>query len=444
MGSPVALAIAKSAVAPKFSGLRAEWLEFKNRWNHYFEVITTGSPEDARTKLNLLEPCLDETSQKQIRMLRLRPGGITFSEIWERLEKQFGGEDFTARTRWNNLRLETGGKLTPKVWRAFVTDFEELRTRLPNLTEEEAYSLLIKQIPQIWAEKIVEDQFNEGRRRPRLRMEGLKGFSEEAVRQFLRELLGQSPQRIVLLRDGVYQVDTHDETMAANLRRLHGHEIVDGPQLVVQPIDFRRTPDEIISWMDGKLRVREHTDGLRNQNQGEAGTSHQQFKQERWQSRNIRLVETEAEEETTISMVSKGVEGKKKNSSTPTAVLASKGPTPTTSSAGYQVSAPSAISAGLPYSPPPTSAPPVPFRASRGYTRDEWAPSYSNKGKGKGTGKTHTPYYPFRSRSLSQSRTPPTTGKGYKGGKGAPHTPSSRSPTPTREHGAATPPATST
>ena len=87
VGNPAAQHILRIANPPKFSGRLQEWAQFKEDWERYLRKLGTSNEISDSQKLELLENCLDEVSQKQLRLCLKESGGrLTFNEEWSKLD----------------------------------------------------------------------------------------------------------------------------------------------------------------------------------------------------------------------------------------------------------------------------------------------------------------------------------------------------------------------
>ena len=128
LGDPVLMQMMKNLVQPYFKGRTEEWPKFTIDWDLYLAKLSAGGKISDELKLQLLEPCLNETEKGELQfMIRVSAGQLTFQQFWAKLAARYGEEaNACARRRWRELTLNTAGKVTANDWRDLQVRFCEI------------------------------------------------------------------------------------------------------------------------------------------------------------------------------------------------------------------------------------------------------------------------------------------------------------------------------
>ena len=84
VSDPVQMTIIKNMITPKFAGTNEDWSKFIFDWKEYLITLRLGRKLTDAQKLSLLEPCLDETYRRELKLLRKTAAAaeIPFSGFW--------------------------------------------------------------------------------------------------------------------------------------------------------------------------------------------------------------------------------------------------------------------------------------------------------------------------------------------------------------------------
>ena len=113
-GDPVLMQVMRNLVQPFFKGRTEDWPRFCIDWDIYITKLSTGGKISDELKLQLLEPCLNETDRKELQFMnRIAQGKYTFQQFWAKLAARYGEEaNACARRRWRELCMQTPGRTT--------------------------------------------------------------------------------------------------------------------------------------------------------------------------------------------------------------------------------------------------------------------------------------------------------------------------------------------
>ena len=107
----------------------------------------------------MLHDCLDETSQRRLRLRRTEEPHLHFVEFWRQLESEFGRDQTTHyRDEWERVTLGGDGKLTVADWRNFQSKFELALGRVEDATETEVERKILVELPGKWRVKVNEEK----------------------------------------------------------------------------------------------------------------------------------------------------------------------------------------------------------------------------------------------------------------------------------------------
>ena len=152
-GNPAAIALAKNAKRPQFTGRNQDWVFFKRDWCKYVRQLGGKIAIGEENLMQLLELALDEASQHNCQR-RIQKGELTsYTQLWEELEEEYRRiQGVTGKQAWQDMQLTYEGPLTWIAYKGFWENFLTLKDNVEDATDDEAYHILIKQIPDFFAQ----------------------------------------------------------------------------------------------------------------------------------------------------------------------------------------------------------------------------------------------------------------------------------------------------
>jgi hypothetical protein len=181
--------ICKELNPPKFSGLGKDWHKFAKDFQMYLQEAKFGVPLTDDLRAQILKSCLDPTNQTEFNGLRAK--GVSFAEYWAKLENIYGRDDgLTARGRWKSFKLYNTGKLTAADWRQFEINFKALWNEVPDATENEAYELLISNMPANFRTNIFETEESRFGNKTLLKISNIGDITAEEAKRYLKLVMG--------------------------------------------------------------------------------------------------------------------------------------------------------------------------------------------------------------------------------------------------------------
>ena len=89
-GNPAAIALAKNAKRPQFTGRNQDWVFFKRDWCKDVRQLGGKIAIGEENLMQLLELALNEASQHNCQR-RIQKGELTsYTQLWEELEEEYG------------------------------------------------------------------------------------------------------------------------------------------------------------------------------------------------------------------------------------------------------------------------------------------------------------------------------------------------------------------
>ena len=189
MANPASYILAQCLGLPEpFDGTRAHWPDWVAKWKVWLASAFMGQQPDEGAMIIALLRCLPPSCVRELQRRFEDPSGrpVQFSEYWAWLEREYGGDgDTIALANLRGLDLKSGGKLTLATWREYCSDLRLRRSRVTDLTEDEARSLVVRRLPQFWTDKLADEEARRGQRHPWVRVAGLGSLREEQMRAFV-------------------------------------------------------------------------------------------------------------------------------------------------------------------------------------------------------------------------------------------------------------------
>ena len=276
MANPASYILAQCLGLPEpFDGTRAHWPDWVAKWKVWLASAFMGQQPEEGAMLIALLRCLPQSCVRELQRRFEDPNGrpVQFSEYWAWLEREYGGDgDTIALANLRCLELKFGGKLTLAAWREYCSDFRLQRSRVTDLTEDEARSLVVRRLPQFLTDRLAEEEAKRGQRHPWIRLCGLGGLREEQVRALVESQTLTRPHTVVASASNTeHKVECASENQAETLRALSGRQIASGGTLRVTTLRYKMTAEDILTWVTQKLRTKEEMDDERRLSLGLSG-----------------------------------------------------------------------------------------------------------------------------------------------------------------------------
>ena len=246
----------------QFSGQKADWPDWKRRWDTHVGVLSSGGGTLPDAFLaSRLESVLDPPSREELR--GMLEAGASYQKIWEHFCTFFGEDsEETSRAAWEGLQLVYRGKISSSEWRSFSAKFLTHMKRTPGASEGEGLRLLRRQLPNVFGEKLEAERAKRGRSGPRHLL--VSGFAPHVTDAqcfaWVSSISGHDP--IWVTKEcGKFAVECHNQGQVDLLKSLDGQKMADGNVLKVitkdPPLDTKTAIELVSQWILQKERVEE-------------------------------------------------------------------------------------------------------------------------------------------------------------------------------------------
>jgi hypothetical protein len=253
--------LGEKLVPPKFSGNPCDWIQFREDWDHYITKFAAVQEVSDVLKLTIFESVLDDVNQRQIRVEQ-KKGRLSYSEVFTKLEVKYGqDQDLRLRKNWQDVSLQTQGKLTCREWEEFESKFRSTMDFVKDVTPGEAVRLLHTKLPHFVQSLISEEEERIRSSTPTVCMNTPVGFTEASVSASLKKIVGVEPTKVSKVGEGKFEVTVPSLTEIVKLQNLNGKYYERSDQIIrVEEKNVCLNIDEIFLFVRRKLTLQERED----------------------------------------------------------------------------------------------------------------------------------------------------------------------------------------
>ena len=257
-GPQAAAMIADITKPSLFEDKPEDWDRFDREWKKYEQLImATGMIMPDAMRLEALKNRIGPASRLMLQEMEERNPHLQFKQYYQALASHYS-RDATeqARIAWRKVTLmgDSQGVITLGTFRKFCGEFKVLRNRVGDWTATEEYNLLIQNLPEFWVIKLKEEEHRRQKSKFWAKITNAPDVSAGELRDALRA--GEHDVREVKATDGGFLVSTPSEEALCALEGLTGHLLGDRAVKVART-QIRMSGDEILAWMDEKLRIQD-------------------------------------------------------------------------------------------------------------------------------------------------------------------------------------------
>ena len=257
---PVLFDIARSAKKPLFTGRDTDWSDFMMDWEAYWARITVGNPRGDVAKLATFESCLDETTKRELVLMKRTNQSPTFNQFFTMLETRFRrNRQALMRENLQELRLPQH-RATLEDWREFVVKFRFWVVELGDITEESAYTMLTEKLTPGMKHWLTDKELKEEKKHPSVEVVFPAALDESAAKTTVETLSSQTVKKIEHVTGNKWKVTWAEKDGAEKMLRLNGRMVgAQGQQgrLRVQQMETRLRTDEVITYITDRLETSE-------------------------------------------------------------------------------------------------------------------------------------------------------------------------------------------
>ena len=249
---------------PIFKGHVEDWPNFQKSWEEYHDFIASLHPSGVlpeSLRLQLLKASLDENSKKELRRKMEENPHITYTQFWAELQNEFEGDvNYRHRNAWERVQLDQRAPLTSTKWRKFCAEFELLKQRVEDRTDQEEYRLIFRQLPEDWRLQVAREESRRRRNQFWVRITNLMGNTPQDLKSTLEGILSVVLGQVKISTAG-YLVECGNEKNRQKILELDGDEFNDRP-IHVAKSDKKMEGPEIMTFVAERLKDHEDLLGM--------------------------------------------------------------------------------------------------------------------------------------------------------------------------------------
>ena len=209
-------------------------------------------------KRDLFLTCLHKNLKEHYEnMIALRPS-TTFNEVMEDMEKAFGMDNpHYFRQHWENVKLKFEGKLTLAEFLLWKSRYLTARSLVQDFTDQEDMDMVLKNLPQVWREKVLQQEAKEAERRWIVKIVGSTA-SEESLKKSFAGALGEVVSAKKLRGAHLMEFKTEDQkSKALSFKNI---TLGNDELLTMTPVRRARwTTEKVFDYMVKQLRIEQES-----------------------------------------------------------------------------------------------------------------------------------------------------------------------------------------
>ena len=258
--------VMKNVVMPKFSGKTYDWRQFREDWEYYLRKVSSTNAVNDPLKMALLEGCLDEVNQKQLRHEGNKSKTpLKYSEVISKLEVKYGQDQgLSLRKKWQDVSLPTAGRVTCQEWEEFRVNFQIAFDNVKDASPGEARRLLMQKVPVFIYSWIVEEEDRRRTLKPTVKINVPFDFSETNVSASLKKIAKVEPTKVTKVGEGLFEIVVSDQSELVNLQALTGKFFnLSNEMIRVEEKITAMDMDDLFAFVNRKLALRDNQEMLR-------------------------------------------------------------------------------------------------------------------------------------------------------------------------------------
>ena len=217
--NPIMHYLAKGIKIPMFDDAAEDWPSFMWDFREFLQKLSPGKEIADAYKLGLLEQAITPTLRGEIKLLRKRNGGtVTYPEVLARFEARYSsGGVAKLRKKWNEVTMNTNGKISSKQLREFQVNFLSCADYVKDTTPQEVRRVLMQKLPSWMKTWVAEAEQKKERNRPIVQIAAVEGMTEESMKRSIKKLIGEPPIKTQCMGGNVYRVTFNDYELAKKI-----------------------------------------------------------------------------------------------------------------------------------------------------------------------------------------------------------------------------------
>ena len=259
---PVVAHLSKTAVAPRFSNKKEDWVSFANQFDKWLRILAQGKDLSDQESMLLLNSCLPENLQKEMELWeRERNASPTYLEFRAHLEAKFAlAQSDNMRRRWTNVEMpKHQGKITLQSFQDFMVNFKLAMADVPDTNPEDARRVLLDKIPPFMKAWVAEAELKKMRKKCMVELGCKPGMTSAMVVASVQNWTGSTPSRAEVRGGGTYWVLYEDERQAQKLLELNGRVGGSGIRIVARKVEQKLLINDIFAGICARMEMQERT-----------------------------------------------------------------------------------------------------------------------------------------------------------------------------------------
>ena len=190
--NPIMHHLVKGIKIPVFDDAAEDWPSFMWDFREFLQKLSPTKEIADAYKLGLLEQAITPTLRGEIKLMRKRNGGtVTYPEVLARFEARYStGGVAKLRKKWNEVSMNTSGKISSKQLREFQVNFLSCADYVKDTTPQEVRRVLMQKLPPWMKTWVAEAEQKKERNRPIVQIIAVEGMTEESMKRTIKKLIG--------------------------------------------------------------------------------------------------------------------------------------------------------------------------------------------------------------------------------------------------------------
>ena len=241
------------------------WTTFAKKWEQHMHVLLAcnrGNPIPDMLLLQYLKQCLDASDQLLLENLLERNPRLPFQEFWDHLSTLYDCDtQAQQKLAWERVRLPKG-ELTLDKWLSFLREFHLRRDRVEERTPQEEYKLLLRNLPEVWQRRVIEEEGRRARTTWLVRMTGIPSKPPRVLQGLIEDALTVTVDQVDILPSGAL-IHCHSPQLQTRVMGLSGYSL-EGHVVKCSKVDFALTGDQLVDYITQKLQAEQRLQNLRS------------------------------------------------------------------------------------------------------------------------------------------------------------------------------------
>ena len=235
-----------------------DWDRFDREWKKYEQLVgSTGYLMSDPMRLQILRSRVGPASQLILQELEDQNPHLPFAQYYQALARHYSRDaSEQARKAWKRVRLLPNGEgiIDLYTFKKFCGEFKVYRNRVGDWTSTEEYTNLMENLPPFWITEVKKEENKRQRSRFWVKMTNAPDVTTAELKIALEDIGCHILE--AKTTEGGFLIRARDETDQVTLENMSGHMLGDRA-VKMSRAQIKMTGDEILAWMDERLRVQD-------------------------------------------------------------------------------------------------------------------------------------------------------------------------------------------